>query len=455
MGKYKDPVTGEIKDDGMPDPAGISVGALFPAKPEHEVTVTKEQRTPSVQSQAAASDELGARADVLNSMIRDTDVATEDAKARIPAADQSVDLLQKQKDAERDAEAERQRVVGQHRQADDQEIEQARKAKVAAGSARADFWKGNTSGEILAHILRGIDRAASSFRGETGPTGVDRVIEAKIADHERKVVGEWEATKEANDLKRTNRAAYLQELDRRRIQAANQSMLELKLVEARTDKALAALGPERAKAAGETKTAAFQHGQALLERTRAEGYDGVTRRAETNRSPTATAGSNRPISAETREIAAASEEYGRLQARQKALVAKHGGFPPLDTEDGQEFDTNDKALATILQKPLGKSDSDADKAADLQNAPGRQGRILQALGRKQGVKNYLTSLSVNSDRLSKDAATKLSLEGRAAPPTTTPADAGPKAEYQQLIKKAQAAGDKATVDALTKEMNAL
>ena len=426
MGKRLDTATGQWVDDGQPDPAaaaGTVAVPFFPPKPEHETTRVQEQRIESPQSAHAATQAAVASGAQLNANEQTAQVEAAESGVQQQEAGQKEAAFQALKVKQDEIEGQRQTFITEAKAADAAEIKDAADKHIAAGRARADYWKGNAAGEVFAAILRGIDRAASSFRGESGPTGVDRILEEKISAHERALVGEWEASKEAHELKAADRNKYEAELARRRIEAANQSELEIKLIGARAEKASAALGPERAGAIKAQRDAGEMKAVAALEQKRAADYDLLTKLSQTDRSPTATAGSNRPLSTETRELAAAAEEYKRLQARQTELLNKNGGkFPPLDSEDGQEFDTNDKAMTTILQKPLGKADSDALKAEGLQAAPGKGGVILQALGRKQGVKNYKTSLRVNSVRLSKDAQTKLALEGRGnAPTVATPA----------------------------------
>jgi hypothetical protein len=433
MGMKLNPATGQMEDDGIPDPAGVlPVAPIFPPKAAHEVTVTSEQRAPSAQSLTAAKDVALTTGAKLSAQEAVGQVEVAEAGIRNQAAGDEVTELERAKGEAARQEAERAQFREQSRATLKQEIEEDAKKKIAAGRGRADFWKGNATGEVLAAFLRGIDRAASSFRGETGPTGVDRIIEAKIDAHEKALVAEWEASKEAHEKKAADRATYEIDLEKLKIFAAQQSGSELKLYAARRDKAIAALGPERAKAFSEMARATDAAAEARLDQRMAQSLDKIQKFEETRRSPTATAASSaiRPLSTETKDIASGADEYARLQARQEELLAKHNGFPGLDTEDGQEFDTNDKAMATVLQKPLGKSDSDAEKAEHLQNAPGKGGVFLQMLGRQQGVKNYKTTLRVNANRLKKDAETRLGLEGRGPIPGGAP----PAADWQGVTK---------------------
>ncbi len=451
------PATGKMEDDGQPEPPAGAVApvlpTLFPPKPERETTVTTEQRIASPESKAAQGDVIEAQANVLNAQHRETDLAVDEAGIKAAGAAEKVALLEQQQRDKAAKEAERQRAVAEYMAGGDQRIEELRKAKVGT-----DLWDGNAGGEILAAILRGVDRAASSFRGESGPTGVDRIIDAKIQAHERKKIAAYEATKEAQELKRTNYDGYLQGLDRVSLKADEESTASLLKLEAKTDAAFAALGPERAKALDASKVAAFQNTSAALASSRAEKTDKVIRASVTNRSPTANrAPTERPLSAETQSKLAGSETYNKLSARNEQIVRENGMKVPYTGKLATEYETNNKKMATILQGPLGKSDNDAQTARELQGAPGFKDRLSGAMGITDPVGNYLKSLEVNRKTLADEANKAAELEGkpnRVSTPTDAPGSSQ-KAEYQQLINKANAAGDKATADALTKEMNAL
>jgi hypothetical protein len=217
-----------------------------------------------------------------------------------------------------DLDEERKRSVADFIEQDRQEIDKVAKAATKKNAARVDFWKGNKAGEIFAALLRGIDRAASSFRGETGPTGVDRIIDAKIDAHERMLVGEWEKSQEARAMKKTAHGDFLSELEKRKIAATNQSQAELTALNARVEKYLASLAPEKAEAARQQWQADFQLAQARLNQKSAEGYDKVVRHAETRR--TGGPGQAPAIAtlANGEQVAVASPEEGKALADSKA-----------------------------------------------------------------------------------------------------------------------------------------
>lgn len=283
MAMRLNPVTGQMEDDGT----GIT---MFPPKPAHERAVTTEQRAPSAESQEAARNVAVTQGARLNAQEAVSQVEQAEAGVRANTAGQEVTELERAKGEADRMEVGRVKFVEAARAADKDEIAQLTKERIAAGRAKADFWKGNASGEILAAFLRGIDRAASSFRGESGPTAVDRIIEAKMDAHERALVGQWEASKEARELKVADRAAYEIELEKRKIHAGNQSAAELKLYAARRDKALAALGPERAKALADLAAANDAAAEARLDQKIGQAYDRISKIEETNRTATSAGG---------------------------------------------------------------------------------------------------------------------------------------------------------------------
>jgi len=295
------PQTGKMEEvPDEPGTGGTVISSLFPAKAPYEKTVGTEIRTPGQLTQDAALKVAvtgGAKESAQEALGH---VEQAEAAERANAAGNEVTELERAKTEAANTEAERVRFVESARGADRDEIDKFTKEKIAAGRAKADFWKGNASGEVLAAFLRGLDRAASSFRGESGPTGVDRIIDAKIDAHERALVAQWEASREAHQLKKADRAAYEIELEKRKIHAGNQSAAELKLYAARRDKAIAALGPERARALADMAKATDAAAEARLDQRIAQNYDNISKIEETRRDvPTTTTPGAPPIDERT------------------------------------------------------------------------------------------------------------------------------------------------------------
>jgi hypothetical protein len=344
MAQRWNPITKMYEDDGTglsEDPTGLSTpppmsgpAAVAPpvsavggggitintgtAPPEREISDSRERKVKGAETLAADA----AVADATEDVIAASDAAgeTDERESLIKQYGAGELELHAIQGGNRQAELdeERKRSVADFIEQDRQEIDKVAKAATKKNAARVDFWKGNKAGEIFAALLRGIDRAASSFRGETGPTGVDRIIDAKIDAHERMLVGEWEKSQEARAMKKTAHGDFLSELEKRKIAATNQSQAELTALNARVEKYLAALAPEKAEAARQQWQADFQLAQARLNQKSAEGYDKVVRHAETRR--TGGPGQAPAIAtlANGEQVAVASPEEGKQLADSKA-----------------------------------------------------------------------------------------------------------------------------------------
>lgn len=181
------------------------------------------------------------------------------------------------------------------------------------------------------------------------------------------------------------------------------------------------------------------------------------------------AGAGKPASEATRGLVTGSEQYDAMAARQKEIIAQSGGEIPIKGELAQEFETNDRKMAAILQRPLGKSDEDAKTAKKLQASPDWFDKARQEVGGlvgagKQPVKNYLTSLDVNAKQLREEATSMARGEGKLAPGAgagAKPAAPASKAGYSlqdatlgelaEALKGAAAAKNKAAVEKIQAE----
>jgi hypothetical protein len=411
--------------------AGLTV---FPAKPTYEDKTTVKTRVKSADDLAAAANLATAEAATNKAQHTMGLIGAAEADAVSEGAGKVVDARAAQLQAEKDAEAERRRVSGEHQAADDKEIEEARKAKIAAGGAREHFYDGRTTARVFSAVLQGISVAAEGIAGRSGPTPVARILEEQQAAHEKNLVGQWEASKEAHELKAANRAKYETELDRRRIAAKNQALLSLDLIEDEVKASLAALGPDKAKAADALLTATTNEQRARAKQDRASLYDKSIDRDTVNRSETSsgTNPANRPLSTEAKDLANGADQYAIMAERQKAIVKANGGFP-VTGPDATEFETNERKMATILQKPLGKSGPDAEAAKELQNTPNIVDKLASKF-RGADVDKYLRSLDVNTKSIKNEAAGMLKLEGK--PDAAAPAQAAQVAPKKALSDRA-------------------
>jgi hypothetical protein len=239
-----------------------------------------EQKQPGPGVPAAEALLRGTEAAVDAASGREGAVETDEARVRKQYADERVAELARQRDEAAAAEAARQKIVADHMAADNDEIEREKKARIDAGKARTSYWEGRPGAEIFTRLLQVIGGTAHDASGQGGPSPVERALEANMAAHEKRLVGAWEATREANALRRQNRTAYEAELERRRIAATNQSLLSIGLIDEQLNAAIAGLSPEKQAAARQAKDAATAEVRARAELKRQEGYNALVKAME-------------------------------------------------------------------------------------------------------------------------------------------------------------------------------
>ena len=264
--------------------AGSSPGYVFPPPPAFESTVSSERRirTPS----GVAADETARRA-------ASAQVAAETQGSQAGAAEdiargaeleERASTLEGQQAQNRLFEEEIARANAEGKSLDDEGIKKNAELRKKANGAETSQWGGNRAGEVIAALLRGIDRTASSYRGETGPSGVDRILQSATAAHEKKLVGEWEASEDAERKRRSNHGEYLTELHRRKGTAAQESLIELQVIGLRGERALLTQAPEkRAAASAQFKSALEAAGARELQK-REDARDTINRVSRTDRS---------------------------------------------------------------------------------------------------------------------------------------------------------------------------
>lgn len=267
------------------DPAGAvpNVAVNFPQKPLAEVETEATRRTAAPRTVQAESDLVAAQGATDAASTRVGEVEGNEALVHKQYADEASAEKARQLEQVKQDEAARQQLVQSHQAADDKEIEQERNARLDAGKARATYWEGRPGAEVFTRLLQVIGGVAHDLSGRAGPSPVDQVLEANISAHEKRLVGAWEATKEANALRRTNRAAYMTELDRQRIAAANQSLLSLDLIGEQLNAAIAGLSKEKQQAARQAADASLNEQRAQVRLGRQQIYDVMSKRSETQR----------------------------------------------------------------------------------------------------------------------------------------------------------------------------
>ena len=152
-------------------------------------------------------------------------------------------------------------------------IEEEKKARIESGRAHESYWEGRPAAKFLTRVLLAVGSGANIMRGGTGAIEAEQWLDKQIAQHQHKLVGKWEATKEANALKRQNRGAYEAELERRKIAANNQNLLSLDLLENQTNAAIAGLSKEKQAAARALNEAQLNEKRKGLWLQNQEGYN--------------------------------------------------------------------------------------------------------------------------------------------------------------------------------------
>lgn len=406
-------------------------------KPEHERQISTQQAAKGKDTLAAEAKltEAQAKVDAAQPLLT-AEEAKED-RVTATAAAETVQAKRDEIERARLAEETRKKNVAERLRQDQELIEEEKRAEKESGNGHKSYWDGRPAAAIFTRILQAVGGALHSAAGKSGEDPVTRTLNSYMAAHEKRLKSVYEATKNANDAKREGFEKDEAEEIRQEIVAANQSMKQIDLIGEELKASIASLSPEKRKAAQALADAKLAESRAELARQAASKYDRLGKVEETQRSGgAANAQATKPPSDDTRTLAVGKDMYATLAAKNRAIIERNGGEVPITGEDAQEFETNDKAMAAILQKPLGKSDEDAKTARNLQATPGVWEKLRQEVGgSKQPVKNYLRALEVNGKRLQEEASAAAAAEGKTLPgaPAVQPA-AAPVAPVQPAPK---------------------
>jgi hypothetical protein len=411
---------------GTPPPAappasltpGVPAASIFPAKPTYESKDTEKTRIKTagdVAAEKAVADAEGAtdaaQAKVGELNVKEAEAVKKGASDRVKADEARIK-------AHDDAEKARAELVAKNTADDDKEIEEVKAAKIKAGGAREHYYDNRTGAKIFHAILTGIAQGVQTYQGKSGPTPVDVILEEKYSALEKDLMGQYTALKESHDDKGKQRAASLAEEDRARVALNNRALLSVDLIENQVKEAIAALSPDKQKAANDLLQKSTAEARAKYKQQRQDAYARIHEHETVNRSETSSGGaSKQQLSNDTVEAAAAATEYKRLGAEQLALLQKHGGSVPLPgTEDGTTWDANERAMARAKQKSLGKSDNDAKLAEEAQGSPGTAKRLFSHVpGVGQiTVDNYKANLAANERQAEEYAKARINIENKPA-----------------------------------------
>jgi hypothetical protein len=303
MALRRNPLTGQLEEDGLPaDPnalppieappaefnqvaAGAGAGGVAqpisvqvgsPDRPIKEI----EQQVQGPKAVAAEKDLVAAQAATGKASSAEGAVEGQEAQIRQQYADERVAEKARAIEEARLDEMARRRRVDDAMASDAAAIEEDKKARLAAGKAHESFWAGRPGAQIFTKILQVIGGVAHDASGQGGPSPVDQALGQNIENHRRMLVNKWEATKEANALKRQDRQAFEAELERRSIWANNQSLAALEQLDEQMNAGIAGLSRERQAAARQVKDAALNEKRAELRQQNAQTYDQRIKRME-------------------------------------------------------------------------------------------------------------------------------------------------------------------------------
>jgi hypothetical protein len=293
------PLTGQLEDDidSMPsvgaeslnavDPGGGGGGvqpvSMFPPPPQHEVQVSNAGKVQGAQSKAAEGALEATQANTNASQQVVNDLNVQSAALEQDTAQRVAEERRKGIEAAEKAENERRDRVQKAQDDDDARIEEVRGKKENVGNAEKYYWEKKTGGRVVGAILAAIAGGAQGFLGKPESNPVLDIFRRQKSELEKKLVGEYEASKEAAEAKKAGDQAVIQEIEKRRIFAANQSLAAVQRVEDEGKVALAGLSPAKAKAAGDLLLRTTEEARAEIKLQRKSAYDRMTEVKETNR----------------------------------------------------------------------------------------------------------------------------------------------------------------------------
>lgn len=354
------PLTGQMDDDGLPEdpnavqelppvtdtvsqtPAGTDPGTGRPAlgsaenpmvttiapgaKPTSETVTTDRRMVEGPKAQEAATTLQATR--VLENVAQDraTDVAAQEARVTAAAADAKAAELEQENRRRREAEAAREQDREKWVQGEKSIVAAEVEARKKQTDPEGDYWKERPVAKVFSNILQVLGEIAAGIATPQDPTRksrVDTTLEGMIARHRDKLVKEWEATKEARQLQKENRAAWEAEKDKIEVRAANESEAQLRLVEAQLEANIAKLGPQKAAAANDLLKRSTAKADAALDLERADKFNRLTERQDTDReypAKDAGAGSGVTVGGKTFATRGTPAEQGKV--RDKAAATK-------------------------------------------------------------------------------------------------------------------------------------
>lgn len=291
-----------------------------PPKPESETQVSRQQMVKGKDTIAADAALTDARAKVDAAQPALTEIESQEDNLTALTAEQTAQAKAAELERKRLAEEARQKDVAERRRQDEEMIAAEKKKRVAAGNGEQSYWQGRPAAEIFTRILQAVGGALHSAAGKSGEDPVTRTLNSYKAAHEKRLMAEHEAEREANKAKREGFERDEAEETRREIAAANQSIASIDLLGEQLKSSIASLSPEKRKAAQALADAKLAESRAEEERKAAAAYDKLTKIEETRRSMGG--GGAGPEKLTERQQVGATGIEGALQAVRGAAKTK-------------------------------------------------------------------------------------------------------------------------------------
>ena len=316
MAMKLNPITGEMEDDGIPEAPGAGAlvdpsqpaeiapmpdqamqgpGALgtpdnpmvatIAASPKPPLEIVSKTKTPteSAREKSAVTQNVVAEGAVLNAMEAQGDIDQADAAVKEQLAVDKIEALKADKIRRAEAQAEIDRRIQQRSLREKELVTKRANAQIAAGRARPDFYKGNLTGALISAIVKSVAAGLHAMDGKSGMSPAERVFEEAYANHEKALIAEYEATKQAKDDFDNDRPTFDANINAIRVQVANELDHDIKLALAGADRALAKLEPAKRQQALELKMSVERRADARAELERTKGLRGLSEYESTRR----------------------------------------------------------------------------------------------------------------------------------------------------------------------------
>jgi hypothetical protein len=302
MAMKLNPITGEMEDDGIPaqesaldsnpvpdltapvpdqsmvESGGAPLGSeanpmnIAPRpKPPVEIEHGSTRVTETPAEKAAVVQDTIAQGEVLNAMERQGVVEQDEIGVKQQLDAEKVRLLNEHKKRVAEGEKEKERLIQERALKEKALVDDRATKQIQAGRAHADFVQKNFVGAIIGALVSSVAAGLHAMNGKGGLSPAERIMESAYANHEKALIAEYQASKQAKDDFDNDRPRFDANIAGIKVRVANEFEHDLKLALANADKMLSKLAPEKAAAAQAMKMALEKRGFAKSEFERTKG----------------------------------------------------------------------------------------------------------------------------------------------------------------------------------------